>query len=73
MNRLTNKFLRLPQVKASTGLSRSTTYARIAEGSFPRHIPLGTRFVVWVQSNIQNWFSEQVSATRPAGSHRADP
>ena len=55
------KLLRLPQVKASTGLSKSTIYARIAEGTFPKQIPLGPRLVVWVESDIQNWIGEQVS------------
>ena len=52
MNNLQRKLLRLPQVKASTGLSKSTIYARIAEGTFPKQIPLGPRLVVWVESNI---------------------
>ena len=45
MNQLQNKLLRLPQVKASTGLSKSSIYARIAEGTFPKQIPLGPRLV----------------------------
>ena len=57
-------FLRLPQVKQSTGLSKSTIYARIAEGTFPKQIPIGPRLVVWVESDIQNWIAEQVSAAR---------
>jgi prophage regulatory protein len=64
MNNLQRKLLRLPQVKASTGLSKSTIYARIAEGTFPKQIPLGPRLVVWVESDIQNWIAEQVSAAR---------
>jgi prophage regulatory protein len=60
----THKFVRLPQVKQSTGLSKSAIYARIAEGTFPRQIPLGPRLVVWVESDIQNWIAEQVSAAR---------
>lgn len=41
--------LRLPQVKARTGLSRSTIYLRIAQGSFPRPVRLGgARAVGWV-------------------------
>jgi len=31
-----NKLIRLPQVKSATGLSKSTIYARIAEGTFPK-------------------------------------
>ena len=64
MNNLQRKLLRLPQVKQTTGLSKSSIYARIAEGTFPKQIPLGPRLVVWVESDIQNWISEQVSAAR---------
>jgi len=64
MSNLSQKLLRLPQVKQSTGLSKSTIYARIAGGTFPKQIPLGPRLVVWVESDIQNWISEQVSAAK---------
>jgi prophage regulatory protein len=64
MKNLQHKLLRLPQVKATTGLSKSTIYARISEGAFPKQIPLGPRIVVWVESDIQNWITEQVSAAR---------
>jgi prophage regulatory protein len=64
MKNLQHKLLRLPQVKATTGLSKSSIYARISEGTFPKQIPLGPRLVVWVESDIQNWISEQVSAAR---------
>ena len=64
MNYSQYKLLRLPKVKSITGLSKSTIYARIAEGTFPKQIPLGPRLVVWVESDIQNWIAEQVSAAR---------
>ncbi len=64
MQNSTHKLLRLAQVKSVTGLSKSTIYARIAEGTFPKQIPLGPRLVVWVESDIQNWITEQVSAAR---------
>ena len=64
MKNLQHKLLRLPEVKATTGLSKSSIYARISEGTFPKQIPLGPRLVVWVESDIQNWISEQVSAAR---------
>ena len=48
MHKMHHKLLRLPQVKQTTGLSKSTIYARIAEGTFPKQIPLGPRLVVWV-------------------------
>ena len=40
--------LRLPVVRARTGLSRSTIYLKVSEGSFPRPISLGARSVGWV-------------------------
>jgi prophage regulatory protein len=64
MNNLHNKLCRLPQVKAATGLSKSTIYARIAEGTFPKQISLGPRLVVWVESDIQSWIAQQVSGAR---------
>lgn len=64
MSRQRDKLLRLPDVKAATGLSKSTIYARIAEGTFPKQIPLGSRLVVWVEADIQNWIAEQVAAAR---------
>ena len=59
-----DKLLRLPEVLNATGLSKSTIYARISEGTFPKQIPLGPRIVVWVESDIQKWIAEQVSAVR---------
>ena len=64
MNNLQHKLLRLPQVKTITGLSKSTIYARISEGTFPKQISLGPRLVVWVEADIQKWITEQVSAAR---------
>jgi prophage regulatory protein len=64
MKNLQHKLLRLPEVKATTGLSKSSIYASISEGTFPKQIPLGPRIVVWVESDIQDWIAEQVSAAR---------
>ena len=66
MNSLNHKLLRLPQVKQTTGLSKSTIYARIAEGTFPKQIALGPRLVVWVESDIQKWIGLQIQASTSA-------
>ncbi len=49
---MTHSILRLPAVKASTGLSRSTLYLRIAQGVFPRPVSLGARAVGWPASEV---------------------
>ena len=62
MNRHT--ILRLPEVKARTGLSRSTIYLRIAEGKFPPPINLGERSVGWVESEIDAWIAKRIELSR---------
>lgn len=47
-----NSILRLPEVKSHTGLSRSTIYLRIKEGTFPPPISLGARAVGWPSNEI---------------------
>ena len=44
---MTLSILRLPAVKTSTGLSRSTIYLRIAQGEFTKPVSLGGRAVGW--------------------------
>ena len=56
--------LRRKQVENRTGLSRSTIYLRIKEGTFPKPIKLGgARAVGWLENEISSWLADQV-ATR---------
>ena len=64
---MTHTILRLPAVKARTGLSRSTIYLRIAEGDFPKSISLGGRAVGWIESEIQAWVQQQIDVSRQSG------
>jgi len=56
--------LRLPTVKAITGLSRSTIYLRMSEGTFPEKISLGSRAVGWLETEVQDWLDERISVSR---------
>jgi len=58
--------LRLPTVKARTGLSRSTIYLRIAEGSFPAPVSLGGRAVGWIEAEVNDWLAKRIEASRKA-------
>ena len=58
------RFLRLPEVLERTGLSRSTIYVRLAEGRFPRPIPLGARAVGWIESEVDEWIRERIEESR---------
>jgi len=59
-----HKILRLTDVKNSTGLSRSTIYPRMAEGSFPRPVNLGGRAVGWLESEVDNWLECRIEMSR---------
>jgi prophage regulatory protein len=59
-------FWRLPEVKAVTGLSKTSLYALIREKSFPAPVRLGPRTVAWVRSEIRQWAAERVHASRSA-------
>ncbi|RRQ21971.1 helix-turn-helix transcriptional regulator [Thiohalobacter thiocyanaticus] len=61
---MANAVLRLPVVKARTGLSRSTIYLRVNEGTFPKPISLGARAVGWLESEIEDWLTQQVKQSR---------
>jgi prophage regulatory protein len=59
-------FLRLPEVKAITGLSKTSVYALIRGKSFPAPVRLGPRAVAWVRSEVRQWALERVHASRSA-------
>jgi len=65
------RFLRLPEVMARTGLSRSTIYVRLAEGRFPRPVRLGPRAVGWIESEIDAWMQERIDRSRDGGDEAA--
>jgi prophage regulatory protein len=59
-------FLRLPDVRAVTGLSKTSLYALIKERNFPAPVRLGPRAVAWVKSEVRQWAVERVQASRSA-------
>jgi prophage regulatory protein len=56
---VTDKILRRKDVEAHIGLSRSTIYQAIAEGSFPKPIRIGRRAVGWPLSVIEDWLASR--------------
>ncbi len=59
-----SRFLRIPEVLKRVGLSRSTLYARIADGQFPRPIKIGERVAVWDETAIESWQDEHRERAR---------
>lgn len=59
------RMLRLRQVMARTGLSRSTIYGHISDDRFPKQVSLGPRAVGWVEMEIEEWIASRIEASRP--------
>jgi prophage regulatory protein len=65
------KILRLPEVKAATGKSRSSIYQGMADGSFPRTVALGARAIGWRASDIESWLQSLRGKNEAAPAHLA--
>ena len=56
-----DRFIRLPEVLYTTGLSRSTVYEMMARHQFPAQISLGGKTVAWLESEVENWMAERIA------------
>ena len=54
------RIIRLSEVIPRTGLSRSTIYNLINEGSFPTKIKLGARSIGFLESDISSWILDRL-------------
>ncbi len=52
------------QVEARTGLSRSSIYQKVAEGTFPKPIRLSAQSVGWLSHEIDEWIEQRIRASR---------
>jgi prophage regulatory protein len=55
------RIIRLKTVLSRTGLSRSTIYRKITEGTFPRQIRISVNGAGWRESDINRWIENPVS------------
>lgn len=58
------KVIRLKTTKTLTGLSRSTIYAMMKNGTFPHNFSLGPRAVGWLESDVEAWIDSRISSTK---------
>jgi prophage regulatory protein len=56
--------LRLPQVKETCGLSRSSIYNMMKDGTFPQSFRIGAKAIGWLDSDIQAWIDDRVQVGR---------
>lgn len=53
-----DRIIRLKTVLHRTGLSRSTVYRKIAEGTFPPQIPISVHGAGWSEAEINRWVAD---------------
>lgn len=55
-----DRIIRLTTVLFRTGLSRSTIYRKIAEGTFPAQIKISVNGAGWRESEINRWVADPI-------------
>lgn len=61
------RIIRLKTVLARTGLSRSTLYRKMADGTFPQRVPISVHGTGWHESAINRWIADPVGYRKLEG------
>lgn len=54
----TPRLIRLKEVQRLTGLARSTIYAKMAEGTFPKRRKVTPTIAVWSEAEVLAWIAD---------------
>lgn len=60
-NTLNKRIVRLRDVRIMTGKSRSSIYAEITDGRFPKQVKIGKRAVGWDCAAIQSYIRDKLN------------
>ena len=55
--------MRLQDLAATSGLSKTTIYQLMKEGKFPKSIRIHARLVGWSENAVQKWIQERIAAS----------
>ena len=53
------RILRMPDVKAATGISKATIHRLRKNGAFPEPVRLGERAVGWRSVDVEAWIADR--------------
>lgn len=62
-----DRILRIKAVLERTGLSRSTMYRKMQNGTFPKNVQISTRCAGWRESAIHAWLHNPMFYSAEAG------
>ena len=55
------QFYRISHLQKKLGVSRSSLWSWVKQGSFPKPIKLGKNCTAWNASDINHWVEERIS------------
>ena len=58
------RFIRIAKVSELTSMSKSAIYALVQRGRFPASVKLSTRSAGWIESEVEAWVQNRITATR---------
>ena len=61
---MSQSLIRLPEVQRRTGYSKAWIYRLMAEQRFPSSIKIGSRAIAFIESEIDDWITQRIKATR---------
>lgn len=56
-----SRLIRRGEVEVRTGLARSTIYAKVADGTFPKPVPIGLRGKRWHDDEVEKWIERCIA------------
>jgi prophage regulatory protein len=59
-----DRFLRMPEVKITSGLSRAHIYLLMSKNQFPKQYKLGDRASGWLESEVRSWMNAKIMASK---------
>lgn len=65
MTETPDRILRLKTVLERTGLSRSTMYRKMQNGTFPQNVQISTRCTGWRESAVNDWMRDPILSDSP--------
>jgi len=67
------QFLRVRKVTEMVGFSKTTLYARVKEGSFPKPARIGPHSVAFLEADVLNWMKSRFEQHKANKAHCAPP
>lgn len=59
---ISERLVRLPEVETIVGFKKSTIWAKVKEGTFPKPIKLADRITVWKLTDLDKWVKKEIEA-----------